>query len=114
MDDAKWFEFSRVFTFVPDESPQSSVRYMPGKPYRVRAQCIEKALAAGAGRIVETPQGSKAHGQSAKSPEFRSPDKKAHGVTPASSNRAREGDGEERSIDGEGSEETGVSEPEDG
>lgn len=97
MDNKKWFEFDVPFNFVPDESPQSSVKYPPGV-YRVRQQCIEKALAAGAGRVVDTPQGSSAHGQSAKGPELRSPQQKAVAVSEPSAGSPIGSSGEEREV----------------
>lgn len=111
--DQKWFEFDRAFTFVPDENPNSSVKYPPGV-YRVRRQCIDKALAVGAGRVVDTPQGSAQHGQSATRPELRQAEQKAVEVPASGSGGAVEGGGEKREVVREGGEETGGGEPEDG
>lgn len=110
----KWFEFNRVFTFVPEEAPQSSVRYKPGKPYRVRQQCIDKALAVGAGMVVDTPQGNAAYGHADQSPELRSPQQKTVEISGASA-RGSSGSGEsERRGLREESETPSGSEPEDG
>lgn len=110
----KWFEFTRDFTFVPDENTQSSVKYKAGKPYRVRQQCIDKALAVGAGKVVDTPQGSAKHGQSAQSPELRSAQQKTVEITGASATGASGGGSSERGGLCEEGEASSGSEPEDG
>lgn len=113
MGDKKWFEFDVPFNFVPDESPQSSVKY-PAGIYRVRQQCIEKALAAGVGRVVDTPQGSAAHGHTDKGPELRSPQQEAVKVSePSAASPVGSGGSEREIIRDEGAEASGV-EPSDG
>lgn len=110
----KWFEFNRPFTFTPDEDRRASVHYQPGKPYRVRQQCIDKALAAGAGRIVDTPQGDPRRGQQAQNIELRSPQNEAPPIAQNSPGGTGQGGGGERQEPFEDGEEGGGDEPADG
>jgi hypothetical protein len=73
-----WALFTRDYIFTPDEDRRSAVKYLGGRRYIVRKQCLDKAVGAGAAAEVEPPAA-----KPAAAPRRRRRGGQAPGVKPA-------------------------------